>query len=194
MGTLPSAVNSSRKRLQKGKAGLRPAFPPNLRLAYVEMKYIHDQESSAIQQNDVAADHYVLALWRRRRQAPLEVLWATYNLLLQAGRQSAPHHQLALQAGRQAIALGQAGRQVIAVLAIPAPHLVAVVVRVRVAAVIFIFIFIRIVAFAVSMAMIVVIVAILLIVAVTIALGNGQGARKGQAKNRACPDSQPYLK
>jgi hypothetical protein len=131
------------------------------------VKHIHDHEGSAVEQNDVASDYDVLALRRWRRQAPLEVLRATHNLFLQSGGQRATHHQLALESGRQAIALGQAGRQMIVVIAVPAAHLVAVVVGIGVAAVLLIFVM----AFAVAMAMVIVIVAILFIVAVPVVLG-----------------------
>jgi len=151
------------------------------------VKNIHHHKRSPIEQNDVAADHDVLALRRRRGEAALEVLRAAHNLFLQSGRQSAAHYELALESGRQAIALGQAWRQVLIVLAVPASHFVAVVIGIRITTVILSM------AFTVSVAMIVVIVAILFIVAVTVPLGDSQGCREGQAKNRARPDSQPYL-
>jgi hypothetical protein len=55
-------------------------------LADLEMKNVHDQERSAIEQNDVAPDYDVLAIRRRRRKTPLEVVGTTHNLFPQSGR------------------------------------------------------------------------------------------------------------
>ena len=49
-------------------------------LADLEVENVHDQERSAIQQNDVAADHDVLAIRRGRRKVPLQIAGATHNL------------------------------------------------------------------------------------------------------------------
>jgi ABC-type multidrug transport system fused ATPase/permease subunit len=190
VGTLPETVAptlTSVGRKQKGRpeAGL---FRANASvLADLEVKNIHNQKRSAIEQNNVAADHNVLAIRRRRRKVPLEIVGATHNFFPQSGRQRAPHYELTLKTGRQPITLGQARRQVFVVLAIPASHLVAVVVGIRLTVAIFI------VAFTVSVAVIVVIVAILFVVAVTMPLGNRQGGRESHAKDRVGSDSKPDL-
>src|SRR5260370_23495531 len=113
----------------------------------------------------------MLGIWWRWRQPPLKVLGATHNLFLKSRRQSAPPYKLGFKAGGQAVALGQARRKMLVVLAVPAGHLVAVVIGIRITAVILIM------AFPVSMAVIVVIVAILFIVTVTVLLGDRQWGR-----------------
>src|SRR5712692_10874257 len=72
-------------------------------LANLEVKNIHHHKRSPIEQNDVAADHDVLAFRRRRRKAPLEVFGAAHNLFLKSRRQSAPHYKLAFKAWGQPI-------------------------------------------------------------------------------------------
>jgi len=76
----------------------------------------HDK-SSAIEQNDVAPDHHVFTVRRRRRQVRFEVTRAGNNLGSQAGRQRAADYQLTLKAGGKTISFGKAGRQVVAVFA-----------------------------------------------------------------------------
>ena len=132
--------------------------------ADVEVKYVHDQERFAIEQNQVASDHDMLAIRRRWRQTPLQVARANHNLRAQSRRQSPADDELALQARWKAIPLGQPGRQVIMVLAVPAPHLIAVMVGIGVTVVILI----------VPATMpVIVVVAILLIVAVPVPLRYG---------------------
>jgi hypothetical protein len=135
------------------------------------VKYIHDQERSAIEQNEVASDHDMLAIRRRRRQTPLQVARADYNLSSQSLRKSPADDELALQTRWKAIALGQPGRQVIMVLAVPAPHLIVVVVGIGVTVVI------PLVPSIMPMPVIVV-VAILLVVAVPVALRYGYARRE----------------
>jgi hypothetical protein len=67
---------------------------------------------------------------RRRWQAPLQFNRTGHHLLPQSRRQSSPHTQLAFQAGRQTISLGQPRRQTIALITIPAPHFVTIVIAV----------------------------------------------------------------
>jgi hypothetical protein len=151
------------------------------------VKYVHDEERSAIEQNNVAPDHDMFAIRRRRRQTPLEVARANHNFRSQPRRQSPADDELALQAGWQAVPLRQSGRQVIMVLAVPAPHLIAVVVGIGVTVVI------SIVPASMPVAVIVVIVAIMLVVAVPVPLGYGYACRERESKDRAAPDPQPNL-
>jgi hypothetical protein len=100
------------------------------------VKHIYDSEAPDIDQHDVAADELVTAVGRRRRQSPLKVFRATLHLLAETRRQCAPRLKLPFQSRRQLVALGQPGRQMVAMVAIPGPHLVAV--AIVVAAVLFV--------------------------------------------------------
>jgi hypothetical protein len=135
------------------------------------VKHIHYHERSAIEQNNVAADHDMLAIRRRRRKMPLQVARTNHNLRSQTRRQRAANHQLALQSRWQPIALGQARRQMVMVLAVAASHLVAVVIGIRMSVVVFIVVFI--VAFSVTVPMIVVIVPIVFVVTLSVILRYG---------------------
>jgi hypothetical protein len=145
-------------------------------LSNLQVKHIHHYKSSAIQQNDVASDHDMLAIRWRRRKVPLQIVGAAHNLPSQSGRQSAADYQLTLQPRWQPVAFGQARRQVIVVFAVPAAHFVAVVIGIGVTVMLplMVFVFIFIMASTVLPAMIVVIVAIFFVMAVSVVLSDGQ--------------------
>jgi hypothetical protein len=71
------------------------------------------EESFPVQENNVTADEHVLAIARRRRQAPHQLFGARTDFPTQAGRELSALDELALEAGRQAVALGKTGRQAI---------------------------------------------------------------------------------
>jgi len=171
------------------KASTRPASPFNnypSDLPDFQVKHIHYQERSAVEQNDMPANQDMLAIRRRRRQMPLQVPGTNHNLRSQPGRQSATHHQLALQPRWQAITLGQTWRQVLIVFAVPAAHLVAIVVGIGMS------IMILIVASTVLPAVLVV-DAIFLIVTVSMVLSDRNCRRQREPEDRASSDSQPHL-
>jgi hypothetical protein len=193
--------NSNREFRQKRKASLRLAFWHKASvLTDLEVKHIHDEQRFAIEQDNVAADHDVLAIRWRRRKTPLQIFGTTDDSLLQSRRERATHDQLALKTRRQPIAFRQTRRQMFIVLAIPAAHLIAVMIGIGAAVVVAIFIFIVVFIVASAMipfviaAVIVVIVAILFIVAVTVFLGNRQRSGERQKQHCAHSDSQPVLK
>jgi hypothetical protein len=92
------------------------------------MKHIHHHKRSAIEQNHVTADHDMLAIRRRRWKVALQISGTMHNFRPKSWRQSAADDQLALKARWQSITLGQAGRQMLIIRAVPASHLVAVVI------------------------------------------------------------------
>jgi hypothetical protein len=72
----------------------------------------------------------MLVIRRRGKQVPLEVLRTGLNLLPQSWRKSATLSKLLFESGRKLVALGEAGRQISAVLVfvIPLAHDVAVII------------------------------------------------------------------
>ena len=103
---------------------------------------------------------------------PLQVARTNHNLRSQPRRQSAADHQLALKSRWQPIALGQAGRQMVMVLAVPATDLVAIVVRIAVAVVVFL------VASTVTAAMIVIVPIFFFIFIMTVSMVLSDGHRR----------------
>jgi hypothetical protein len=75
----------------------------------------------------MAADDYVFAIGRRRRQLANEFDGGRLDFLFQAGRKMAANDQLALQSGREAIFLGQSGRQIAFVAPVPVVDFVTIV-------------------------------------------------------------------
>jgi hypothetical protein len=94
------------------------------------MENARNHEGLAIQQDNVSTDQYMLVIRRRGRQAPLEVLRTGLNLLPQSWRKSATLSKLLFESRRKLLALGEAGRQISAVLVfvIPLAHDVAVII------------------------------------------------------------------
>ena len=88
----------------------------------LQVKYIHDQEGSAVQENDVASDESVFALRRRRRQFPLQFYRDDINPRSQARWQRPSHLKLPLQSWRQTIAIGKSPRQILSMFVVPDVH------------------------------------------------------------------------
>lgn len=152
-------------------------------LANLDVKNVHHNERPAIEQDHVAADDYMLALRRRRRQASHEIVGTAHNLFSQARGQRSSHHQLALEARWEPIALGQPRRKMPVVLVVPAAHLIPVVIGVGVAAVVLV----------VAVTVLVIIVTVVLLVAVSVPLGYGQGGGKRHSQNCTRGDAKPCL-
>ena len=62
----------------------------------VQTEDIADLKGGSIVHHEVATDNYVYIVWRRRRKHRFQLAWTRLDLLLQAGRQTSIHDQLAL--------------------------------------------------------------------------------------------------
>jgi hypothetical protein len=87
---------------------------------------IQDDLCVAIPQYDVASDGDAFAIWRRRRQAPVEVDRNHHHVSFEVPRKALADHKFSFQSGRQAIAFSEARRQVSVVFAVPAAKFVAI--------------------------------------------------------------------
>jgi len=76
-------------------------------------------EANSVHENQVAADEYMPIAWIRRRKHDLQLLRTRLHSAAKSSRQSSIDDQLTLESRRQAIALGQAARQMRIVGAIP---------------------------------------------------------------------------
>lgn len=76
-------------------------------LRNLKMKNARDLKIGAINQNQIAANHNMPEVRRRRRENSLQVHGDGLYLLLQPRRQSPIHHELPLQSRRQTISFGQ---------------------------------------------------------------------------------------
>jgi hypothetical protein len=97
------------------------------------MKDIYHRKGPDVYQHHMPADELMAAVRRRRRQTPFQLFRAPIHLFPEARRQRAPRLKLPFQSRRQPVPLGQAGRQMIVVIAIPGPHLVAIMIVVTAA-------------------------------------------------------------
>ena len=153
-----------------------------LGLINFEMEDVGDLEACAIVEDEVAADKNVDVVRGRRRKHDFQFVGARLHSAAQARRKRATDYKLALQARRQAIALGEAWWKMFVVSVVPAADVsVAIGIAFMVPAVI---VCIAMAVVAVVIVMVVptiVIVAIVFVVAVAIALRDGNRSRKCQA-------------
>src|SRR5215472_3989975 len=117
------------------------------------------------------SNHHVSTAGWGRRQTVLQFLGAGLHLLPQARGKRAAQAQLAFEAGRKLISLGQAGRQIIVLVLIPVPHLIAVLI-------------------AVVLPLVVVIVAVVMF-AVAVIVGRGASRQRNR---RQQTHAQPFSK
>src|SRR5437879_1982089 len=113
----------------------------------------------------MSADRGVHVTHRRRRQITLDLNRARMHAASQPRRQRATHHQLALQPGRQFVALGQTGRQVVAMPCIPATQIavmIAIVAAIVVAVVLAFIILVVPIGMPVALAMIAIVIVIVI--------------------------------
>jgi hypothetical protein len=101
-------------------------------LIQLKVENIHDQKRPSVQKDYMSTDQNVLATGRRRGQAAFQVVGTMVELLAQTGWKRAAHNKLSLQARRQLITFGEAGRKVVMVLTVPATHLVTIMVTIAV--------------------------------------------------------------
>ena len=136
-----------------------------------KMENARDLEIGAIDQNQIAADHDMPKVRRRRRENLLQVHGDGLYLLLQARGQSPVHHELPLQTRRQTIPFRQSRGETRSVIPIPAVNPVAVIVGTAVA------IMTAAVTFSIAMSMptIIVVGAVIPVVTVAVALSEGDG-------------------
>lgn len=85
----------------------------------VEVEYVGYLKADSVHKDQVSANKDVCVIRRRGRKHNFQFTRARFHLSAQAGRQSSIHDQLPLEPGRQTIPLGQAGRQIRVVRAIP---------------------------------------------------------------------------
>jgi hypothetical protein len=138
------------------------------------MKHIDYHKRSAVEQNHVAADHHMLAIRRRRRKVALQISGTMHNFRPKSWRQSAADDQLPLKSRWQSIALGQAGRQMLIIRAVPASHLVTVVIGIGVT-IVSAFVIFFVPSTVITAMILVIIVAIVLVVTVSMILRYRRG-------------------
>jgi hypothetical protein len=95
---------------------------------------VQNHMRSAIEQNDVSADQDVVAVGRRRWQMADKFLGAGTNFPHQARRKRAAHSELARQSRWQLVALGEPGRKMIVMVAVPGMHPIPILIAVMVLA------------------------------------------------------------
>jgi hypothetical protein len=139
----------------------------------IELENVSNLEVCPVHQNQVAPDHKVRVVRRRRREHDLEFPRARLHLSLQPRGQGATNYELGLQSGREAIALGEAGREVRVMSTVPVVD-VAVMVGIGIVA--------MFVAVTMTVVAVTVVVAIMFVVAIAIAValssGDGCGERQ----------------
>jgi len=101
-------------------------------LANLKVEDGEHEVGPAIQQHDVAANHYVRAVGWWRRQPPIQFHWDRLDALLQAGRQRAAFGELLFQSRGQSVLLGQSRRKRASVVIVPAAYGIAVMIAERV--------------------------------------------------------------
>lgn len=74
---------------------------------------------SAIQQHNVPSNQHISAIRRRRRQTPFQIFRARSDFLLESWRKGAALHKLPFQSRRQTVSLGEPGRKIALMAAIP---------------------------------------------------------------------------
>ena len=149
-----------------------------LGLINFEVEDVGDLEVRAIVEDEVTADKNVDVVRGRRRKHDLQFVGAGLHSGAQTGRKRAADYELALQAWRQAIVLGEAWWKMSVVSVVPAAD-VAVAIGIA-----FVVSSVVVCVAMVAVVMVVpaiVIVAIVFVVAVAIALRDGNRSGKGQA-------------
>jgi len=93
----------------------------------LEVENVQHHPAPHIQKYEMPADDRVPAIGRWGRQALLEYHGNRLNPVSQARREYPAHSELPFQSGRQLVAFGEAGRQVLAIFLIVSPHFFTVV-------------------------------------------------------------------
>jgi len=148
------------------------------------MEDVCDLEVGTIHQYQVAADHDMGVVRRRRRKHDFEFVRTRVHLAPQIRREISADYQATFQAGRKAVALGQAWWKMRGVLVIPAAGGIAIMIGIAVAVVLMapavaVCMFAGL---AMAAAMIVVLIAVVPLVAAVVVLSDRNGGGKGQRK------------
>lgn len=103
-----------------------------------EMENVEYDVGAAVHQNHVTTNDDMSAITGWWRQLPFDFLGARHHLFAQARRQGPSHTQLPFESGRQAVALRQTGRQMVAAImvVIPIAHGVTIVIAVVTSAIV----------------------------------------------------------
>jgi hypothetical protein len=159
-------------------------------LVDVEVENVGHLKVGAVVEHQIPADHdmHVIRGWWRKHD--LYFARAGLHSATQTGRQSSIHDQLALQSGRQVIALGKPRRQMAVVVVIPATE-VAVVIGIAevIVAASVIFVAVGMTAPVLVVAIVTaapIIIAVVFIVPMAVSLGYGHSGRerKGEHSGR----------
>jgi hypothetical protein len=118
---LDDLFHSSMVMRPRGKARDKSIFAGNQaratgelrrRLAILNMEDVNHYRSAAVHDDNVAPDDDSVIVRRKRREAAIQVDGYRPNPFLESGRKMAALDELPLKTGREAIALGQARREV----------------------------------------------------------------------------------
>ena len=115
------------------------------------MENVHNDIGPAIQQDNVSPNQYVLALRRRRRQLPFQILRTWLQPFLETWRKLAAPHKLSFQAWRQPVFLGEPWRKIALMAFVPSANVAVLVPVVLLALVVVVSVFV--VTFPVSLAL-----------------------------------------
>ena len=88
--------------------GRSPQARDEASLVNLQVKNVSDLKIHAVDQHHVSADESVHVVWRRRREHDLEIARAGMQLAVQFNRDIAVNYDLAIETGRQTVALGEA--------------------------------------------------------------------------------------
>lgn len=153
-----------------------------LGLINFEMEDVGDLEVRAIVEDQVAADKHVDVVRGRRRKHDFQFVGAGLHSAAQAGRKRAADYELALQAWRQAIALGEPWWKMFVLSVVPAADVaVAVGIAFVIVAVVVTVTMTMVAVVIVMVVPTIVIVTIVFVVAMAIALRDGNRCRECQA-------------
>lgn len=92
-------------------------------LVEVEVEDVNDLKIGAVHQHQVAADENVCVVRGRRWKHDLYFMRAGLHVRTHTDRQNSMHHQEPFLSGRQPIALGKSGWQMVVMVVIPAAEI-----------------------------------------------------------------------
>jgi hypothetical protein len=180
-----------------GRERERAGVPGNL-LVDFEVENVGDLEVRTIQENQMAADHKVGVIRRRRRKHYLEFLRTRPHLPAEVHGQKSANYQLTLQAGREPVALGQAWREMRVVIVVPGSGGIAIVIGIAVAiATMAVLTGMGILAVTIAVVVpvvatvVIAIVAVMFLVIALVVLREGDGGGKRQRKDCCGSGSKP---
>jgi hypothetical protein len=166
-------------------------YPPCFLLeGGVEVEDVGYLEADSVDQNQVSANEYVAIARIGRRKHYLQLLWARLHSATQTGRQGAVHDQLTLEPWRQAITLGEPGRKLTIVGAIPAVDVAVTIFVMSPAVTMAVFTGLMTVAL-IAIVPAIVVIAGVFVMTVTLCHSHAGGKREGDGCN--CASAEPEL-